>query len=185
MPKKTIKILAISGSLRPNSSNNIIIHYIAGLTPAHVQFHIFEGLGDIPAFNDSNDAPAPVSNFRHLLANADAIFICTPEYAFGVPGALKNALDWTVSSGELDGKPLAIVTAATGGEKAHAAFLLIFKALSCKIPEGGALLIPFVRSKFNAQGEVSDPLTREAIKSVLYSLIGFVEERGVKEEINS
>jgi chromate reductase len=101
----------------------------------------------------------------------DAVLICTPEYAFGVPGTLKNALDWTVSSGELVNKPLALITASTGGDKAHAAFLQIFTALSAKIPEDGALLIPFIRSKINAAGEISDAATLDAIQRVMDALI--------------
>lgn len=166
-----IKILAICGSLRTTASNNKIITYAASLVPANVDFHIYDGLAEIPPFNDSDEAPESVTKFRNLLASADGVFFCSPEYAFGIPGALKNAIDWTVSSGELTNKPVALVTAATGGDKAHAAWLLIFKALSSIIPENGALLIPFVRTKLNEKGEVSDPATRESLTKVLNALI--------------
>lgn len=132
-------------------------------------------MATLPAFDDSMDAPEPVIAWRRLLAAADGVFICSPEYAFGIPGALKNAMDWTVGSGELVNKPLALVTAATGGDKAHAAWLHIFTALSANIPDGGSLLIPFVRSKLNEKGELSDAATRAAIQSVLLALINSIK----------
>ncbi|HSC40479.1 MAG TPA: hypothetical protein VLD19_21500, partial [Chitinophagaceae bacterium] len=80
-------------------------------------------------------------------------------------------LDWTVSSGELVNKPLALVTAATGGEKAHAALLLTFTALSSAIPEGGELVISYVRTKLDAHGGISDPATAQQLQKVLDALI--------------
>jgi len=176
MLKNKIKILAISGSLRANSSNSIILEAIEKMAPADVDFFIYKGLGSLPQFDDPEQTPVTVSVWRKHLEEADAVLICTPEYAFGVPGSLKNALDWTVGSGELVNKPLALITASTGGEKAHAAFLQIFTALSAKIPEGGALLIPYVRSKLSTNGEISDPPTREAVKQVLEKLIEATNE---------
>jgi len=171
MLKNKIKILAVSGSLRANSSNAIILQAIEKLAPEQVDFFIYNGLATLPHFDDAEQVPITVSVWRKYLQDADAVLICTPEYAFGVPGSLKNALDWTVGSGELVNKPLALITASTGGEKAHAAFLQIFTALSANIPEGGSLLIPFVRAKLNAAGEISDAPTLEAVKSVLRTLI--------------
>ncbi len=176
MLKNKIKILAVSGSLRPNSSNNIILEAIRKMAPADVDFIIYTGLGNLPQFDDPEQVPVTVSEWRKQLQDADAVLICTPEYAFGVPGSLKNALDWTVGSGELVNKPLALITASTGGEKAHAAFLQIFTALSARIPEGGALLISYVRSKLNANGEISDLPARDAVKQVLEKLIQSVKE---------
>jgi len=176
MLKDKIKILAVSGSLRASSSNARILAQMAKWEAAAVEFIIYEGLGNLPAFDDTEQTPIAVSEWRKQLQEADAVLICTPEYAFGVPGALKNALDWTVGSGELVNKPLALITASTGGEKAHAAFLQIFTALSAKIPEGGSLLISYVRSKLNAAGEISDAATLAAAQGVLAKLISLVKE---------
>jgi len=179
-----IKILAISGSLRTGSSNNLLLKYIATLIPAPVNFQIYDELATIPAFDDSAPAPLAVDRFRELLAGCDAVLICSPEYAFGIPGALKNAIDWTVSSGELTGKPVALVTAATNGDKAHKAWLLIFKALSSVIPEQGALLIPYVRTKINNTGEVTDPSTYESLVKTLQALIQTAEEYAANKQLS-
>src|SRR5438105_13917871 len=130
MKNGRIKILAVSGSLRANSSNTLIIKVIEKLVPANIEFVIYQDLGTLPHFDDSVEASQPVSAWRILLAEADGVLICSPEYAFGIPCSLKNAMDWTVGSGELVNKPLALITAATGGDKAHAAWLQIFTALS-------------------------------------------------------
>ena len=174
--KGKIKILGISGSLRSNSSASAILNVVAGLVPENVEFAIYNGLAEIPAFNDSNEIPEPVANFITLLSDADGVFFCIPEYAFGVPGALKNALDWTVSSSTaFPDKPVALITAATGGDKAHAAFLLTLKAISSKIPEGATLLLSFIRSKLNEKNEVKDSETLDAIKSVIHSFLKAID----------
>lgn len=176
MINQKIKILGISGSLRANSSASAILNVVAGLVPEEIEFTIYNDLARIPAFNDSNEIPKPVADFIKLVSEADGVFFCIPEYAFGVPGALKNALDWTVSSSTaFPGKPVALITAATGGEKAHAAFLLTLQAISTKITARATLLIPFIRSKLNEKNEVKDIATLDSIKTVINSLIGTID----------
>jgi NAD(P)H-dependent FMN reductase len=132
---------------------------------------IYNGLGTLSHFDGSTQDIGPVQELRNAIAKADGVLISSPEYAFGVPGSLKNALDWTVSSGELVNKPLALITAATGGEHAHQSLLLTFKALSANIPYESTLLIPFIRSKMNVVGDLADENTIEAVGNVLNSLL--------------
>ena len=169
--RNKISILAISGSLRTNSSNNAVIATAATLVAGEVDFIIYEGLGSLPHFDGSNDPAPEVIEFRKLLGAADGVFICTPEYAFGVPGSLKNALDWTVSTGEFVNKPVALITAATGGDKAHASLKLTLTALSARVLEETTLLISFIRSKMNANSEVTDNETIQAIKNIMDTFI--------------
>jgi|SRR6187455_2473487 len=175
---RKIRILGISGSLRANSSASAVLNIVAGLVPGQVEFTIYTGLAEVPAFNDSNEIPETVEEFIKLLSGADGVFFVIPEYAFGVPGALKNALDWTVSSSTaFPDKPVALITAATGGDKAHAAFLLTLKAISAKIPEGATLLLSFIRSKLNEKNEVKDPATLDQVRNVINSLIGSIQNQ--------
>ena len=164
-------ILAISGSLRANSSNNAVIRLAKEKLNGKANVIIYDGLGSLPHFNDSKEVPDTVNTFRTLLQVCDGVLICSPEYAFGVPGSLKNALDWTVSSGEFVQKPLALITAATGGDKAHAALLQTFTALSAKMVENGSLLLPFIRSKMNAEGEIVNPETIHQIEQTALALV--------------
>ena len=176
MLKDKLKILAISGSLRASSSNAVILEAIQKMVPEDIDFFIFKGIDGLPHFDDAEQVPIAVTVWRKHLQDADAVLICSPEYAFGIPGSLKNALDWTVGSGELVNKPLALITAATGGEKAHAAWLQVFTALSANIPPAGALLIPFVRSKLSAGGSITDDTTRQAVQQLLNNLIATAKE---------
>jgi NAD(P)H-dependent FMN reductase len=176
MQNNKITILAVSGSLRATSANTQILKDIQRWAPAEVDFIIYEDLATLPPFDDSIEEGEGITKWRRELAAADGVFICSPEYAFGVPGALKNAIDWTVRSGELVNKPLALITAASSGDKAHAAWLHIFSALSASIPEGGALLIPFIRTKLNEKGEIADAATKAAVHLVLQALINSIKQ---------
>jgi NAD(P)H-dependent FMN reductase len=83
----------------------------------------------------------------------------------------KNALDWTVSSGDFVDKPVGVITASTVGDKAHASLLLTLSAISAKLSEETSLLIPFIRSKIDAEGNIKDDETATALQAVLHALI--------------
>ena len=175
MAEKKIKIIGISGSLRSNSSASAILNVVGNLFPVHVDFSVYTGLAGIPAFDDSNEIPLPVNELITLITEAHGVFICIPEYAFGVPGALKNALDWTVSSTAFDNKPVALITAASQGEKAHAALLLTLSAIGTKIDDGAKLLISFVRTKLDENNKVKDIITMDAITKVVQTFLQVLE----------
>ncbi len=105
---KIITIIGISGSIRQRSSSYVVLEEIARLLPQQVAFELYEDLASLPAFDGREEDPEPVKEFKAMLKKADGIFISSPEYAFGVPGALKNALDWTVGSGDFINKPVAL-----------------------------------------------------------------------------
>src|SRR5215471_687580 len=94
----TFRILAISGSLRAVSSNTALLRAAAMLAPAGVEIRVYDGLGDLPHFNPDLEGAEPpvVKDFGAQVGAADGIILSTPEYAHGVPGVLKNALDWLV-----------------------------------------------------------------------------------------
>lgn len=143
--------------------------------PGNVDYIIYDGLAGLPHYDpglDNDQIPHPVVELRQLLDNADAVIICSPEYAFGVPGSLKNLLDWTVGSGALERKPLALITASTGGQHAHAALLLILKsALGANVLEDATLLIPFVRTKIDSLGNIIDAETENRLKTGLAAFL--------------
>ena len=169
-----IKILALCGSLRETSSNNTILKLISGMMPGNVEFTVYKELASIPAFDEiDND---PVIQFRQKIREANGVLICTPEYAFGVPGALKNALDWTVSSGDFDQKPVALITASSVGDKGHAALLNTLTALGTNTVEEGTLLISFIRAKLK-EGQFVDNQTERAVRKVVNTLISTIEKQ--------
>ena len=166
-----MNILALPGSLRQQSSSYKILNLLATMMPASVSYKIYKGVGNLPHFDDPEEVPETVMDFRNQLAAADGIIICTPEYAFGVPGSLKNALDWTVGSSEFVNKPVALITASSSGEKAHASLLFTLNAISANVPEGASLLIPFIRSKFNKEGDVTDLQMIDDVRNVMHALL--------------
>jgi NAD(P)H-dependent FMN reductase len=171
------KILGISGSLSEGSANYTILKQLNEITGNEIDFIIYNGIAQLPHFNPSADtqpAHTEVEKLRNALRTADGVVICTPEYAFGVPGSLKNALDWTVSSGEFVNKPLALITASLSGEKAQAALLQTFTALSANITEERTLLLSFIRSKLDDKGKFKNAEDFEAIKKVIDSLKGSI-----------
>jgi chromate reductase, NAD(P)H dehydrogenase (quinone) len=165
-----IKILAIPGSLRQNSSSNYILKAILSVAPEDIMVEVYEGVGTLPHFNDPEETPEVVTEFRQKVKQSDAVLICTPEYAFGIPGSLKNALDWTVASGEFVDKPVGLVTASSQGEKGHAALLLVLTAISATMIDGATLLIPFVRAKLDKTGHVKDNSLLDQLTLIVQNL---------------
>lgn len=175
-----MKIIAISGSLRPNSSNTALLYVVAKLAPKDpkdLDLTIYKGLADLPHFTpelDGDTLPTSVRDWRAVLEKCDGVIISTPEYAYGMPGVLKNALDWIVSSGELVGKPVATISASPselGGSKAHASLVLTLTALAANLVEGGSVTIPFIGKKLNASGELTDLNTVQSLKFLLDALV--------------
>ena len=163
------KVIAISGSARRNSANLRLIKAIEELT-TKFEIAALEDLTMLPHFNpdlDTEQPPESVSNFRTRLRTADGVLICTPEYAMGVPGTLKNALDWTVSSGEFSGKPVALITASTSGKKAHESLLGTLETIEAKIPEETQYLISFIQVKLNTENKIIDDETMESIQKLI------------------
>src|SRR6187401_2826977 len=104
---KSFKIVGICGSIRAQSSSHVVLEEFARQLPSIFTFAQYTDMASIPAFDGREEDPDPVKKFKTMIKEADGVFICTPEYAFGVPGALKNALDWTVGTGEFVDKPVA------------------------------------------------------------------------------
>ena len=116
-----MRILAISGSLRSTSSNTTVLRAAQILAPPGVEVILYEGLGVLPHFNpdlDGDEPPQLVLELRSEVGLADGLLISSPEYAHGVPGSLKNALDWLVASVEFPNKAVALLN--TSPRSTHA-----------------------------------------------------------------
>ncbi len=171
--KNKVKILAISGSTRTASSNLNLIKAITEIASEIFIINIYKGMSDLPHFNpdlDNENVPTQVTNFRKQLRDADGILICTPEYAIGVPGTLKNAIDWTVSSMEFSQKPVALITASLSGEKAHKSLLGTLLIIEAKITIDTQLLISFIKTKVNNNFKITDNETLNSVNKLIQSL---------------
>lgn len=166
-PKK--KVLAISGSTRQRSTNLSLLKAIFNLYDSEIDFVLFDGLSTLPHFNpdDVEQPPPTVVAFRNLIRDADGILICTPEYAMGVPGSLKNALDWTVSTSDFSKKPVAVITASTSGEKAHGSLIGTLNVIEASTSEEIQLLISFAKAKIDSNGNIIDEKTSKNVKTLM------------------
>jgi chromate reductase len=166
-------ILAICGSTRSSSSNLHLIKAIEELTTDIFNITLFNDLSSIPHFNpdiDNIKPPLEVEAFRKFIRDSDGVLICTPEYAMGVPGSLKNAIDWTVSSCEFSHKPVALITASSLGEKGHASLSETLKIIEAKLTDQTQLVISHVKTKVNAQNKITNEQTLSDVLSVLTGL---------------
>ena len=142
-----MKILAISGSLRSGSSNTAALRAAARLAPAGVDVVLFDGIDGLPFFNpdlDGDEVPAPVARFRALIGDADGLLISSPEYARGVAGVMKNALDWLVASFEFPGKPVALINTSPRATHALAALRLTLETMSARIVDEACVTLPLL-----------------------------------------
>ncbi|MBB4804133.1 NAD(P)H-dependent FMN reductase [Flavobacterium nitrogenifigens] len=154
-----IKILAVSGSTRKDSSNFKILKYISNQLSSEFELEIFEDLDILPHFNpdlDTDNLPKEIISLRNKIRDAQGVIICTPEYVFSLPGSLKNALEWFVSTTLFTDKTVGLITASASGEMAHEQLLLIMKTLGAELDSDTQLLIQGVRGKINPEGEIVD-----------------------------
>lgn len=169
-----MKVLAINGSTRTASANALFIDAIERLASGRAQFTRYPSIADLPHFNpdlDQEQPPAAVAHFRRSVKESDAVLICTPEYAMGVVGSLKNALDWCVSSASFSGKPVMLVTASLSGEKGHAALLETLAVIEARLRPETNVLIPFAKTKVSNEGFITDAEALSALERALEVLL--------------
>jgi len=162
MPDNKKKIIAVSGSTRKNSSNFKILKFISEHINNRYEVEIFEDLESIPHFNpdlDTENPPEEVTIFRNKILAADGVIICTPEYVFSLPGSLKNALEWCVSTTVFSNKKVGLITASASGEKGYEQLSLIMKTIEAKFDDKTQLLIQGIRGKLDDEGNIIDEKT--------------------------
>jgi chromate reductase, NAD(P)H dehydrogenase (quinone) len=168
-----MRILAISGSLRSTSSNTAVLRTARTLAPSGVEIVLYEGLGDLPHFNpdlDGEKPPKPVLQLRSEIGLADGLLISSPEYAHGVPGSLKNALDWLVASVEFPGKAVALLNTSPRATHAPAQLTEILTTMSARlIPEASVTLTLPVRTP-DGVGFAGSPDLLRTLNSALSAL---------------
>ncbi|NXY99601.1 NAD(P)H-dependent oxidoreductase [Streptomyces sp. BR123] len=174
-----LKILAISGSLRSESFNSALVRAAQKHAPGDLNIEIYEGLRDIPLYDEDLDvepAPAAVADLRRRIIEADGLFIATPEYNYGIPGVLKNALDWAsrpAFDSSLTGKPIAIAGAAPtnfGTVRAQLALRQMFLWTDSKVVTKPELQIFRAHERFDEAGNLTDETAVEILQQLLDTL---------------
>jgi NAD(P)H-dependent FMN reductase len=167
------QLLTISGSLRDGSTNSTLLAAVARVAPSSVEVRPYTDLAALPAFSpDIDDSPAPpaVARWRAALAAADAVLFSSPEYAHGVPGAFKNALDWVVGSGELVDKRVGLLSPSAMSHYAHPQIVEILTTMSAVVVPRATVVIDLPRRGVDADRLARDPAVSSVLRGVIFEL---------------
>ena len=167
-----MRLLALSGSLRSASINSALLRATARIAPRSMSVTLFNGLGELPLFNPDREAdpPSVITNFRAQVAAADALLIASPEYAHGITGTIKNALDWLVSFEPFAYKPVAVLNASPRAHHADMALREILRTMAAIVVEPASITIPLLGAKLDEDGMVAAPAISSAIQEALMAL---------------
>jgi NAD(P)H-dependent FMN reductase len=165
-------ILAVSGSLRAVSYNTAALRAAVRLAPDGVGVRLFDGIGELPLFNPDIDQspPAPVVAWRAALDAADAVLIASPEYAHGVSGVMKNALDWIVSMPSFPGKPVALLNTSPRAHHAQDALREILTTMSARLVPEASIALPLLGSRLDLDGILAQADLADALRGALLAL---------------
>lgn len=172
-------LLTISGSLRAGSSNTALLAAVAQVAPAGLTVATYEALASLPAFNPDHEEaatplPSAVTRWRAELAAADAVLISTPEYAHGIPGSLKNALDWVVGGSELVGKPVGVINPSAASRFAFPQLVEVLTVMSANVIPGATRVLDLPRRGVDAVQLAADPAVSATLREVLAALLAAV-----------
>jgi chromate reductase, NAD(P)H dehydrogenase (quinone) len=186
-----MRLLGISGSLRRDSHNTRLLRVAARLAPPPVELELFDGLKDVPPYDEDDDvdpAPDAARRLRQAIAGADALLIATPEYNSSLPGQLKNALDWASRpSGEsaLAGKPAAAIGASKsmfGGVWAQAELRKVMGTMGGRVIET-ELPVAHAHDLLNEGKLELEPQQAERLEEILAELIASAERLGEPDAV--
>jgi len=169
-----MNVLAISGSLRAASINSAFCRAAARLAPAGMRIDVFQGLAALPLFNPDLEGspPVAVAAFRASVGRADALVIASPEYAHGVSGPMKNALDWLVSDEGFVGKPVALVNTAARARHAYDALQETLKTMSATLVPAASVTLALPGSCVTEGDMLNSPAVALQIAQALAALAG-------------
>jgi chromate reductase len=173
------KLLAISGSIRKHSYNTAILRTLAGsFGDSTIRMDLFP-LNEIPLYNqdiDGNMSPGSVVALRQAIRDAHGVVIASPEYNYGIPGVLKNALDWIsrpYGESALTGKPVITLTASpafTGGARAQAQLNDVLTAVAARLVVRPQAVVGEVHEKVQ-DGKLIDATTLNFLRQAVNDLI--------------
>lgn len=171
------RLLALSGSLRAQSSNSAILRVAALVAPAGIHVELHPGLDALPFFNpdldrelDDPSLPTAVRALRQSLGVADGVIISSPEYAHGVSGMMKNALDWLVGGEEMVHKPVGMINTSPHATYAWNALLETLRTMTVDMVDDACVAIAVPRNSADAQ-LAADPTVAEPLRAALACLV--------------
>jgi len=165
----SLKLLALSGSLRAASRNSALLRAVSRIAPSHMHIETYAGLGALPLFNPDLEAsdPASVVDLRQRIIAADGLIIASPEYAHGVSGVMKNALDWMVGNESFVNKPVMLLNASPRATIAQAALCETIQTMSALVIDEASVAVPILGSQLDEYGIVDHPEIAGALRAAL------------------
>ena len=179
MTQEEITIFGIAGSIRKDSYNRAALRAAKELMPSGVKLDIFDDLAAVPPFNEDTEfMPEPVVvDLRARVRNCSGVLIVTPEYNYGIPGVLKNAIDHAsrpIGDNAWDGKPVAVMGASSsmiGSARAQYQLRQSFVFLNMHAVLQPEVMIPNAADQFDEQGNLTNDMSRKLIKELLENLV--------------
>ena len=167
-----MNVLALSGSLRLLSINSALLRTAQRVAPPGIAVTVCSLLGTLPLFNPDLEqaVPEPVANFRQQVATADALLIASPEYAHGVTGTIKNALDWLVSCEPFVGKPLAVINTSPRAHHADAALRETLTTMSAVVVVSASIDLPLLGAHTSEAAMLAQAPIVQALRESLLAL---------------
>jgi len=176
-----MNLLALSGSVRKGSYNLALLRAMKEQCPTGSFVSVYDQIKEIPTFDpdiDDKDTPDSVRSLTSMMREHDGVIISTPEYAHGVPGALKNVLDWLVSSDVLILKPIIVTSVSTsglGGVRSYSPLVLILSAMNTNVVIEGSMNVPYAHNKFDDSMKLTDELTKRSIDTLFSAMRQAIE----------
>lgn len=175
-----MKLLAISGSARAQSTNTAFLHALARRAPASIAIEVFAGIGDLPVFSpdrEGDGTPQPVHAFQQKIAEADGLIIASPEYVRTLPGGLKNSIDWLVSGEHVIGKPIVLAHASHRGDDMLQTLRTVLSTISSNFNPGIFLRVPVMKQPPEAIGDfMQQPANSQAAEKFLTDFAAFCRD---------
>jgi chromate reductase len=180
-----LRVVGIAGSLRRTSYNRALLLAACELAPPGLTIEV-HGLAELPLYNEdleADGAPVPVDALRRAVRTADGLLLVTPEYNHGVPGVLKNAVDWLSQPprrSALEGKPVAVMGASTGiagTARSQSQLRQAFVLTNSPVMPQPEVLVGRAHEKFDAEGRLTDEVTRQFVGVFLGRLTQWLRQQ--------
>jgi NAD(P)H-dependent FMN reductase len=172
-----LHLLAISGSLRAGASNTALLEAAALVAPPGVTIALYDALSMLPPFNPDLDAPdgvglpPAVADFRTRIGRADGLLLSSPEYAHGIAGAFKNALDWLVGSVEFPGKPVAVLNASPWSVHAPAQLIEVLTTMNAHLVPEACVAVPLRGQRLDGATVAADPELAPVLRAAVAAFV--------------
>ena len=161
--------------------NTAVLLAAKHLAPEGVVIELFDGIGRLPFFNSDLETPeqlpGAVSAFRRTIGAADGLLMSSPEYARGVSGVMKNALDWLVGSSEFPGKPVALINTSPRASHALAALTLTLETMSATMVRDASITLPLLGTANDAESIAADPALARPLRQAIELFARAIQER--------